>query len=223
MTKKKDTYHHGDLRQAMLDAASEILSQEGLSALTLRACARRAGVSHAAPSHHFGSLKGLYTAIVAQCFVMIAEVAEQVIADSDGQSTNILADFARAYTHFAIKNPERFRLMFRRDLVDVCDPELERVERRTYTAFTQIVHMVRGEPVEDFQKFREGKLPTGIYKDVLLLWSTVHGFTHLYIEQQLVGYDEILSSDPDKFVDEIWDELSTAALGGLSTRLKSKA
>lgn len=222
MTKKKDNYHHGDLRRAMLDAAAEILSQEGLAALTLRACARRAGVSHAAPSHHFGSLKGLLTAVVAQSFEMIAAVAEQVVAEEMRSPKDVLARFAHAYAYFAVENPERFRLMFRRDLVDIYDHELEKAERRAYTIFTKIVHLVRGEEPRDFEEFRQGALPKGIYKDVLLLWSTVHGFTHLYIEHQLVGYDEMLSSQPDQFVDEVWEDLAESALLGLSTRLKNK-
>jgi len=52
-------YHHGNLREALIEAGTEILDEDGLEALSLRACAKRAGVSHAAPQHHFGNLEGL--------------------------------------------------------------------------------------------------------------------------------------------------------------------
>ena len=55
-------YHHGDLRQAMITAAEAVLAEKGLAGFTLRECARRAGVSPAAPAHHFGNLTGLLTA-----------------------------------------------------------------------------------------------------------------------------------------------------------------
>ena len=223
MAGQKSTYHHGNLRQAMLDAASAILADEGLQALTLRACARKAGVSHAAPAHHFGGLKGLLTAVVAQSFDMIAAVAEKAYQTAPKTPESQISEFARQYAKFAVHNPERFRLMFRRDLVDIHDPVLEQAERRAYAIFTRMVYLVRGEPARDFEEFRAGKLPKSVYQDVLLIWSTVHGFTHLFIEQQLTGYDEILGSDADKFIDEVWDDLAGPMLAGLSTRFKPRS
>ena len=67
---KKTTkaYHHGDLREALIKAGRAILEKDGVEALTLRACARKAGVSHAAPQHHFASINDLLAEIAATGF-----------------------------------------------------------------------------------------------------------------------------------------------------------
>lgn len=195
MTKKADNYHHGNLRQAMLDAAAAILAEDGLQGLTLRACARKAGVSHAAPAHHFKGLTGLRTAIAAESFHMIAALAEKVFAQNDGNAATLLRDFAVAYSSFAKNKPERFRLMFRRDLLDINDQGLCDAEERAYTTFVNIVHAVRGEEAGTLAEFREGKLPKELYSDITLYWSVVHGFAHLNIERQWDGYGEIMGAE----------------------------
>jgi len=214
LAKKDDTYHHGNLRQAMLLAAAEILAKKGLQGLTLRACARQAGVSHAAPAHHFAGLKGLLTAIAAESFQMIALVAERVYAQFDGNPDALLRTFAVSYSHFAKENPERFRLMFRRDLLDTDDHELCAAEERAYSTFINIVHGLRGEKPATLEDFREGRLTKQLYVDVSLYWSVVHGFAHLNIENQLVGYDKIIGVED--FENDIWASLSERILGAPS-------
>ena len=194
MSTKTDNYHHGNLRQAMLSAAADILAEDGLQGLTLRACARKAGVSHAAPAHHFKGLTGLRSAIAAESFHMIASVAENVFADFDGGAQSLLQKFALAYSVFAKDNPERFRLMFRRDLLDTDDQGLCDAEERAYSTFVNIVHAVRGEAARPLEDFREGRLSRETYIDVSLYWSVIHGFAHLNIEHQFVGYGEIIGS-----------------------------
>ncbi len=179
----------------MLRAAADILAEDGLQGLTLRACARKAGVSHAAPAHHFKGLTGLRTAIAAESFRMIAAVAESVFADFDGEAQALLHKFALAYSVFAKENPERFRLMFRRDLLDIEDQELCDAEERAYSTFVNIVHAVRGEAPRPLADFREGRLSRETYIDVSLYWSVIHGFAHLNIERQWDGYGEIMGSE----------------------------
>src|SRR5271155_3547747 len=71
--RESDGYHHGDLRAALLKSAGEIIRDSGLEGLTLRACARKAGVSHGAPAHHFGNVTGLLTELAADGFERLAE------------------------------------------------------------------------------------------------------------------------------------------------------
>ena len=69
--RSKATYHHGDLKEALLTAAEAVLRDRGLQGFTLRECARRAGVSHAAPKHHFGDVRGVLTEIAARGFAQL--------------------------------------------------------------------------------------------------------------------------------------------------------
>lgn len=98
------TYHHGDLRPALLRAAAKILEKEGSDAVSLRDLARRAGVSHTAPYRHFPDRRALLAALAEEGFAQLA-------AELEGRPWR---EQAVAYVRFAIANPERFRLMFTR-------------------------------------------------------------------------------------------------------------
>ena len=96
------TYHHGELRPALLRAAAKILEKEGREAISLRDLARRAGVSHAAPYRHFADRQALLAALAEDGFALLA-------AELQGKAWR---EQAVAYLRFALANPERFRLMF---------------------------------------------------------------------------------------------------------------
>lgn len=96
------TYHHGDLRAAVLAAAGEIIEKEGLSGLSVREAARRAGVSHNAPYRHFPDRDALLAAIAAQGFELLGKAIE----------TRSGREMGEAYVNFALEHPQRFRLMF---------------------------------------------------------------------------------------------------------------
>lgn len=96
------TYHHGELRPALLQAAARILEKKGVEALSLRDLARRAGVSHNAPYRHFADRQALLDALADEGFALLAQALE-------GKSWR---EQAAAYVRFALASPERFRLMF---------------------------------------------------------------------------------------------------------------
>src|SRR6185503_17019443 len=96
------TYHHGELRPALLRAAAKVLEAEGREAVSLRDLARRAGVSHAAPYRHFADREALLAALAEEGFVLLA-------AELEGKPRR---EQAVAYVRFALANPGRFRLMF---------------------------------------------------------------------------------------------------------------
>jgi len=104
-------YHHGDLREALLDAAQAWLDQRGLETLTLRELAKAAGVSHAAPYHHFAGLDELLAGVAERAFVALAEAMTAAArgARSPGEA---LLDIGEAYVRVALAHPARFRLMF---------------------------------------------------------------------------------------------------------------
>src|SRR4030088_386106 len=106
----KATYHHGDLRTALLRAAMELLEESGETALSLRAVARRAGVSPAAPYRHYADREALVSAVAA---VGYRELAERLAVAHPSPSTpEQLASVAIAYVQFALERPALFRIMF---------------------------------------------------------------------------------------------------------------
>ena len=195
-------YHHGDLRSALLDAAADVLAERGVAGLTLRECARRAGVSHAAPAHHFGSVSGLFTALATRGFAALVDTLARARAaarsDSAGRSDSKsldadLAAIMRAYVDFARAEPERFRLMFRTDLLDQTDPDFDAAARGTYAELTNVIRLQRGEAPVDETRLAEGMTANRIIEDILMGWCHIHGLAHLLLEGQLTvmkGEDE---------------------------------
>lgn len=105
---KEGTYHHGDLRQALLQCAESILRREGLDALSLRAIARAAGVSHAAPAHHFPDLASLLSALAALGFDRLTDTLVETMKGTE----DIRIELAKAYICFAKANPALYQLMW---------------------------------------------------------------------------------------------------------------
>ncbi|MEH1167668.1 TetR/AcrR family transcriptional regulator [Micromonospora sp. CPCC 205539] len=162
------TYHHGDLRRALLAAALEAIEEVGPAALSLRDLARRAGVSHAAPAHHFGDKAGLLTALATQGFEALAEV---LAASGD----DLLAAGV-AYVDFAVRHRAHFEVMFRPELYRADDAELVAARERAGSALRAGVSALpsRGEPGD-------------ADRDALAAWSIAHGFATLWLAGALPG------------------------------------
>jgi AcrR family transcriptional regulator len=151
-------YHHGDLRRVLLEEAVASLRESGPAALSLRDLARRAGVSHAAPAHHFGDKRGLLTAVAAEGF--------RRLAASLGATYEATRDFAEvgvAYVTFAVEERPYFDVMFRPDLYDPDDPELVAARSASGAALYGPAATVSDAPLE-----------AGI-----AAWSLVHGLATL--------------------------------------------
>lgn len=116
-----DPYHHGDLRRVLLAAAAEAVAADGASALSLRELARRAGVSHAAPAHHFGDKTGLLTALAAEGYRLLAAALAAA-----WQATGSFLEVGVAYLMFALDHPGHFAVMFEPTLLRADDDELRR-------------------------------------------------------------------------------------------------
>ncbi|MCZ8146434.1 MAG: helix-turn-helix domain containing protein, partial [Roseomonas sp.] len=122
--KAKGRHHHGALRRALLDAVAEIVLEDGPEAVTLRECARRAGVSHSAAAPHFGDKRGLLTAFAAEGETRLAGAMHTMLdALPEGAGPEArMAATGRGYIAFARTCPAYFRLMCRTDLIDQADP-----------------------------------------------------------------------------------------------------
>lgn len=110
-----DTYHHGDLRRALLDEAAAVLADGGVGALSLRDIARRVGVSPTAPYHHFAGKPGLVSALADEALAHLDATLAAAGADAGGPRARLSAQGV-AYVLFAVDHPERFRLAFRPEM-----------------------------------------------------------------------------------------------------------
>ena len=149
------TYHHGDLRSALLHASGELLEEQGLANLSLREAARRAGVSHNAPYRHFPDREALLAALAAEGFGMLGKALQGRTGREMGE----------AYVRFALEHPNRFRLMFGGQLQLDRHPALAAAADRTYEALAAA--------------FRELPDPG---KAAAAAWSLVHGLAHLLLD-----------------------------------------
>ena len=158
-------YHHGDLRRAVLDAAVTVITESGPSGVSLRDLARRAGVSHAGPIHHFGDKAGVLTALAAEGYTLLADA----VIDAQ-QRTGQLVEMGVAYIRFAVEHRAHFEVMFRPDLYHADDPAVASARQRASEA------LVSGAgSVTDRQP--------GSDTDLLAVaaWSLVHGFATLWL------------------------------------------
>jgi AcrR family transcriptional regulator len=162
-------YHHGDLKNALIAAGMEILETEGLQGLSLRAIAARVGVSHAAPRNHFGSLKGLLTAIAAEGFRRHAAAMRAGLAP-DAPRTARLHAAMEGYVRFAAEHPALFALMF--SPIHCChdDPALHDAAMESYAVLRDIATGL------DWDK---ADAPEGARRTEWMLWSLVHGYATL--------------------------------------------
>ncbi|MFD6079015.1 TetR/AcrR family transcriptional regulator [Streptomyces hydrogenans] len=183
----RSTYHHGDLRQAVLTAALDVIAADGPAALSLRDLARRAGVSHAAPAHHFGDRTGLLTAIAAQGFGLLADT----LAGGTG-----LADRGRRYVRFATAHPAHFQVMFAPDLLRANDPELTAARARAGAELRAGVTTLPGRDART----------TGI-----AAWSLAHGFATLYLTHNVT--DAVGPLPPEDYFDLLTGFLTDRADG----------
>ncbi|MFU8815818.1 MAG: TetR/AcrR family transcriptional regulator [Pseudomonadales bacterium] len=186
--KPKAGYHHGDLREALLLAAEQLLHEKGLQGLTLRACARRAGVSHAAPKHHFADMAELLSMVAARGFdrLTVALQAARGEAGDDPEARFIAV--ARTYVHYARSNPAHFRLMFRSDVLRQCYPPLSIASARTFAEMTDSITVQRGEPDVAPEQLLQRIKDEGLMQDLLIGWSCVHGYAQLLLEGQLAVF-----------------------------------
>lgn len=203
-TQAKRTYHHGDLRAALLEAAEQVLADKGVESFTMRECARRAGVSHAAPAHHFKDVTSLLTAMATVAFERLTAAMREAKIAAPADPTSQLRAAGVGYVRFARENPQHFRLMFRCSVVDEGDPVLKETARGAFMELVTTVSACHGidNALED----------QTAGSDVMLLWSMVHGFAYLYLENQL-PLREAEELDMEALVIKLLDRVLPALFG----------
>ena len=182
----QDTYHHGDLRNALLAAVGQVIEEKGVGAVSLREAARRAGVSHAAPSHHFGDKIGMLTAFAARGF---EEFGSRLQAAADAVASEGVDAQLRAigfeYLRFAVERRPYFEVMFRSEMHDNADPDLKSISHNSFGVLMGVVEAMDPDELN-------GADPMHI---AMRAWATVHGLATLWLDGALSKFtDEDLFS-----------------------------
>jgi AcrR family transcriptional regulator len=171
-------YHHGDLREALIAAGLELLGDDSPAALSLRAVARRVGVSHAAAYRHFADKADLLAAIAEQGFVLLSELMAAEVAAAGVDHAARFVACARAYMRFAQAHPRHFRVMFSGWADD-------RARRPALSAAADRSHAVLLDVVRSGQA--AGVIVAGEPRIIALsAWASIHGLAALLLERQLL-------------------------------------
>lgn len=168
------TYHHGQLREALLEAAERLIDRDGLEGFSLRGCAREAGVSHAAPAHHFPDLAALQTALVERAYGRLCNIAEGYVSEAGSEPRAVLPVLGVAYIDFALRHPGLYRLM-------VGWPGLPASVETSLSCRNRISSAVRAVLEADGVAAGEPRVD----ELTALAWSVFHGYASLAVDGRL--------------------------------------
>ena len=190
---KRKEYHHGDLRNALVEAAAGLIVEKGIDNVSLREVARKAGVSHAAPYHHFTSKSELLAAVAEEGFLRFNGYQERAFRMARQKAPlEKLKALGHAYVRFAIANPSFFRIMFRYDISDPHKhPLLTALSKRTFDRLFETVSQclkAKGQPADPMEASTRA-------------WALVHGLANLWLDGRLnkmAGGREMI----DKIIDQ---------------------
>jgi AcrR family transcriptional regulator len=172
--KRPKTYHHGDLREALIGAAVGLLEEKGLASFTLRECARRAGVSHAAPAHHFATAADLLAEIAARGFERFVAALGQAAEAAGASPEARLAAMGQAYVAFALANPAVYGLMFRLGAGSLQSPHLKMAASAAWQQLCDGVSAALGPERQD-----------EVIAKAAAVWALVHGTATLMLDRKL--------------------------------------
>lgn len=173
---KRRTYHHHDLRRALLDAAVELVQEHDVVALTLRKVAQRAGVTHAAPYHHFASKAELVATLAEEGYEKLYAMQLRAAEVAGDDPVLRLRALGVAYVEFALAHPGHFRVMFRMDLGDwYQDTRLAEGAQRGMVLLSSTIHQV----------IESQGLEADLMEMTLAAWSVAHGIATLWVDGPL--------------------------------------
>ena len=189
MTVSRDAavYHHGDLPNALLAAVAEIVEEKGATNVSLREVARRAGVSHSAPAHHFGDKEGMLAAFAERGFEILGDEMATAVQDAGGSALDHLAGVGAAYVRFAVDRTPYFDVMFRSG---IDTPSHEHLYARAASTLAVLIGAV------------DDLISEGGYTEVdprhmtVYFWSLAHGLASLAVDKSMPpGLDELTIED----------------------------
>jgi AcrR family transcriptional regulator len=173
MTSPKRPYHHGDLRRALLEASAALLEEKGPASMSLREVARRAGVTHAAVTYHFGDKAGIMTGLAVEGYQLLGKVLHEA-----QQKRRSFLEVGVAYVQFAVTHRAIFEVMFRPELYHGDDEELRQAKAVTAA-------LLYGTGQVSDEQLRAG----------IAAWAIVHGIAALWLNGNL---PDRLGDDPEE-------------------------
>ncbi|MEM7287926.1 MAG: TetR/AcrR family transcriptional regulator [Actinomycetota bacterium] len=184
MTETTETYHHGDLPNALRHAAADVIIEKGLGSFSLREVARRAGVSHAAPAHHFGDTSGLLTSLAIEAFSHL-ERETAAAADAFDDPIDRLTAIGRGYVRIGVDHPAHCQILFRNDVVNVDDPAYKAAGEAAYAVLEDAVAGVADAINPDLNRCHAAKL----------CWAAMQGL--IVLHQSMAVLDRDAGREPE--------------------------
>lgn len=175
---------HGALKEALLREGIALLDVQGIEAVTIRAVARNAGVAHSAPANHFQSRKAMLTAIAAMIFRDLANQSEKAIANVANEPQVAIQAFSETCLQFAFDFPNRYQLLWQRQIIDQDNPDVAIQMERVYSALL----LALGENKSDRR--------VDIETDAIAIWSMIHGYISMRLDGNLVAANDTLTNLP---------------------------
>jgi AcrR family transcriptional regulator len=192
---QRNTYHHGDLKRALTEAALGLVAEKGPKGFTLREVARRAGVSPAAPYRHFSDKAQLVAAVATAGFIQLHEALDAVAAEKPDLVRQTL-DMGRAYVRWAVTHPDYYQVMFGGELDKLHNPELLIAGERAFDDLLGAIAACQ----------RANLLPAGDPRETAgPVWSLIHGIATLAIGSDFAHVG--ITDDPQELAERALTEL----------------
>ncbi|MEQ1549338.1 MAG: TetR/AcrR family transcriptional regulator [Chakrabartia sp.] len=180
----KRAHHHGTLKEALVLSALELLDSEGVEAVTIRATARGAGVSHAAPVNHFPDRRALLTAVAIHCFEELKQKVAATGFENEPDPRNQIIAFVDAFHAYGLAKPNRYRFMWRRDMLDETNPVLTGMTDSLFDLVAKTIAKL-GEPAG-----------VSVMSRVVATCSIIHGYVLLRIDGNFQGFSDEKTGQP---------------------------
>lgn len=193
---------HGDLRVELLREGLKLLDTQGIEGITIRAVARNAGVAHSAPANHFPNRQAMLTAIAGIVFADLADLTIAAISDLTDKPEQAILAFAEACFQFAFDKPNRYQLIWQRQLIDQDDPAVAKEMDRVYSS---LLSLLRQDKVQH---------RVDIETDAIAIWSMIHGYIGMRLDGNLVAAEDTVTKLPRhkaillSLIDGIYDRQS---------------
>ncbi len=205
MTSQTNTYHHGDLRAALLTEAANMIAEGGTASVTMRAIGDRLGVSRAAPYRHFRDKTALLVAVAAAGFGRLRDRLQSLETNAPRPNLDRLQYMGEEYVRFALENPAHYRLMYGREALMREDvPELRDA---AIALFEQLVTAVKSHQRNGTIKRQDPRV------QAYVAWSAVHGLASLIIEGHILAFDD---------VEELIQQTTRTLLDGMRVRRRGQ-
>jgi AcrR family transcriptional regulator len=181
---KSNSFHHGDLKRALIDVAVTLLDQHGVTGVTIRAVAREAGVSHSAPVNHYKDRRALLTAIAQDQFEIILKDIEFSLLEAPNNQKDRIEVFANTMIEFGFRYPHRYQLLWRGDLIDHADPRLLAVMDSIYDQLCDEIERNMPQATVDRDTI------------AVALWSMWHGYIDMRLSGMFLPLDDEVTGKP---------------------------